>query len=110
MGKRPGYVVYNTARAGQARTAYARQGSLLSWLTEELGEGRKVHQVLGKPAAGERLFNVLRSQSEWRTRASFLIQSEAVDILAANVAEQQRRVCGVQPHMPSKPSHVVPIL
>ena len=42
--------------------------------------------------------------------ASFLIQSEGVDILASNVAEQQRRVCGVQPHIPSKPSSVVPIL
>ncbi len=45
-----------------------------------------------------------------RTTASFLIQSEGVDILASNVAEQQRRVCGVETHIPSKPSRVVPIL
>jgi hypothetical protein len=50
------------------------------------------------------------SQGEMRTAASFLIQSQRVDILASNVAEQQRRVCGVQPHIPSKPSGVVPIL
>jgi hypothetical protein len=50
------------------------------------------------------------SQGEMRTAASFLIQSEGVDILASNVAEQQRRVCGVQPHIPSKPSSVVPVL
>ena len=42
--------------------------------------------------------------------ASLLSQGEGVDIRASNVAEQQWRVCGVQPHIPSKPSSVVPIL
>jgi hypothetical protein len=41
---------------------------------------------------------------------SFLVQSEVVDILASNVAKQKRRVCGVQPRIPSKPPSVVPIL
>jgi len=50
------------------------------------------------------------SQGEVLTATSFLIQSERVDVLASNIAEQQRRVCRIQTHIPSKPPGIVPIL
>jgi hypothetical protein len=41
---------------------------------------------------------------------SFLIQSKRVNIVASNVAKQQRRVYRIQPHPPTPPSRIVPIL
>src|SRR5580658_10268722 len=41
---------------------------------------------------------------------SFLIQSKRVNIVASDVAKQQRRVYRIQPHPPTPPSRIVPIL
>ena len=80
--------------------------SALAWYREWKARFR----IGGRTSGIIVLYRADASQGERRTAASLLIQSEGVYILAANVAEQQRRVCGVQAHIPSKPSRVVPIL
>ena len=40
----------------------------------------------------------------------FSSRRQSVNILASNVAEQQRRIGGVEPHILPKPTRVVPIL
>jgi hypothetical protein len=41
---------------------------------------------------------------------SFLIQSKRVNIVASNIAKQQRCVCWVEPHIRPPPSRIMPVL